>query len=84
MQNPFVYGKEVSRENFCNRLSEIKELLRDISNSQNVIIFSQRRFGKTSLIKRVFDDLDLSQIIPIYVDLYPVLSEEDFIRTHIC
>ncbi len=82
MQNPFVYGKEVSKENFCNRISEIKELLRDIGNSQNVMIFSQRRFGKTSLIKRVFEDLDLSQIIPIYVDLYPVLSEEDFIRIY--
>ncbi|MBU4122801.1 hypothetical protein KJ959_03875, partial [bacterium] len=82
MRNPFVYGKEVSKENFCNRISEIKELLRDISNSQNVIIFSQRRFGKTSLIKRVFEELDFSRIIPIYVDLYPVLSEEDFIRIY--
>jgi len=43
MKNPFVYGKEVSGSNFCNRKSEIKELCRDVVNSQNVIIFSQRR-----------------------------------------
>ena len=53
MDNPFVYGKEVSGCNFCNRKSEIKELCRDAINSQNVIIFSQRRLGKTSLIREV-------------------------------
>ena len=82
MKNPFVYGKEVTKENFCNRKSEIKELIRDIENCQNVLIFSQRRFGKTSLIKRVFEELDFRHIIVVYVDLYPVLSEEDFIRIY--
>ncbi len=82
MKNPFVYGKEVSKENFCNRSSEIKELIRDIENSQNVMIYSQRRFGKTSLIKRVYEELDSKRILTVYVDLYPVLSEEDFIRVY--
>lgn len=82
MKNPFVYGKEVTKENFCNRKSEIKELIRDIENCQNVLIFSQRRFGKTSLIKRVFEESDFRHIIVVYVDLYPVLSEEDFIRIY--
>lgn len=82
MKNPFVYGKEVTKENFCNRKSEIEELIREIENSQNVLIFSQRRFGKTSLIKRVFEELDPRRIITVYVDLYPVLSEEDFIRIY--
>ena len=53
MKNPFIYGKEVSGANFCNRKKEIKELCCNAHNSQNVIIFSQRRFGKTSLIKEV-------------------------------
>ena len=52
-KNPFIYGEEVSGEYFCDREEEIKELLRDIENSQNVIIFSPRRYGKTSLIKEV-------------------------------
>lgn len=82
MQNPFVYGKEVSGENFCNRKSEIAELTRDVENSQNVIIFSQRRFGKTSLIKKVFAVCEKKDIITMYVDLYPVLSEEDFVRVY--
>ncbi|MGB2705244.1 MAG: ATP-binding protein [Candidatus Omnitrophota bacterium] len=82
MDNPFVYGKEVSGESFCNRKEEISELLRDIENSQNVLIFSQRRFGKTSLIKQVTEKARKKGIIDIYVDLYPVLSEEDFVRLY--
>lgn len=82
MRNPFVYGKEVSGDNFCNRKSEIKELSRDIENSQNVIVFSQRRFGKTSLIKEVFKISGKKGICTIYADLYPVLCEEDFISIY--
>ena len=82
MKNPFVYGKEVSKENFCDRGNEIKELKRDIENSQGVLMFSQRRFGKTSLIKRVFEELDQNETIIIYADLYPVIAEEDFIRIY--
>jgi uncharacterized protein len=82
MKNPFVYGKEVAGDNFCNRKKETHELCRDIENSQNVIIFSQRRYGKTSLIKRVFELSKHKGIVTVYADLYPVLTEEDFISIY--
>jgi len=82
MKNPFVYGKEVSGDSFCDREEETKELCRDIFNSQNVIVFSQRRFGKTSLLKKVLDKCQRGGILAIYVDLYPVLTEEDFVRLY--
>ncbi len=82
MENPFIYGKEVSGENFCNRKKEIEELRRDIINSQNVIVFSQRRFGKTSLLKRVFEGSKRKGIITIHADLYSVLTEEDFVSLY--
>ena len=55
MGNPFIYGEAVSGRAFWNRHKEVKELLRDIQNGQNVIIFSPRRYGKTSLIKRTLE-----------------------------
>ncbi|MCK4422665.1 MAG: ATP-binding protein, partial [Candidatus Omnitrophica bacterium] len=82
MKNPFAYGKEVSGENFCNRKEEIKELSQDVNNSQNVIIFSQRRFGKTSLIKEVLRRCKAKGVIVVYVDLYSVLTEEDFVHLY--
>lgn len=82
MKNPFIYGMEVSGDAFCNRKDEIKEISRDIENSHNVILFSQRRFGKTSLIKEVFRACRKKGIVTIYVDLYPVLCEEKFIQIY--
>ena len=82
MENPFVYGKEVFGDNFCNRKNEINELCRDVVNSQSVIVFSQRRLGKTSLIKEVFRSCKNKGIITIYVDLYAALDEEDFVTIY--
>lgn len=82
MQNPFIYGQEVSGEIFCNRTKEIKEILSDIKSGQNVIIYSPRRYGKTSLIKEVLKKAEKEGVVGIYVDLYAVLKEEDFISIY--
>ncbi len=82
MRNPFVFGKEVSGENFCNRTKEIEELTRDAENSQNVLIYSQRRYGKTSLIKEVLKRAQKKGIITVYIDLYPVTSEMQLIKIY--
>jgi hypothetical protein len=49
MENPFVYGKVVRGKYFADREAEIAELVNDIASGQNVIVFSPRRYGKTSL-----------------------------------
>ncbi len=55
-KNPFTYGGRVTGKTFCNRKEEVKELLSDILARQHVILFSQRRFGKTSLVWRVLSE----------------------------
>ena len=82
MDNPFVFSKEVGEENFCNRKKEIKELLGFARSSQNAMIFSQRRFGKTSLIKEVLKRVKKEGILTVYVDLYAVLSETQFVKSY--
>ncbi len=37
-KNPFIYGGRVSGDAFCNRESEIQELLEDIRGRQHVIL----------------------------------------------
>ena len=76
--NPFVYGEKVTGENFCNREEEIKELVSEISSGQNIMIFSPRRFGKTSLIGEVLTKLQKKGLFTVYIDLFPVISNEDF------
>ena len=78
MKNPFSFTTVVDDPAFCNRETEQAELIRLIEASQNVLLYSHRRFGKTSLILKVFKQLN--DILPIYVDLYGTTSIADFIR----
>jgi len=82
LKNPFVYGETVSGDNFCDRSLETKELVTDVKNGQNVIIFSPRRYGKTSLIKQVLRKVKAQGTLTFYVDLYPAINKEKFIEIY--
>jgi AAA+ ATPase superfamily predicted ATPase len=80
LSNPFIFGEKVGNETFCNRRAEIKELLQDYEDGQNLLIFSPRRYGKTSLVQTVLSMAAKRGFICIYVDLYSALTEADFAR----
>ena len=79
MENPFVYGKVARGEFFADREEESQELMADIASGQSVIIFSPRRYGKTSLILEVLDRAKSEGFLAVYLDLFKVTSEEGFI-----
>ncbi|HED36841.1 MAG TPA: ATP-binding protein [Ignavibacteria bacterium] len=81
MKNPFVFGKIVGKKNFCNRKEEIEYLLRNIENGFSIWLFAPRRYGKSSLIKQVFNNTP-NNIKTIYFDLYNVQSIDDFSRKY--
>lgn len=81
MKNPFKFGIIVRGEYFADREEELKTLVADIESGQNIIIYSPRRYGKTSLIKKVGERLS-RDIIFIYVDLYSATSLENFISLY--
>lgn len=80
--NPFSYTQTVTGKAFCNRQKEQQELRRYLQSSQNVLLYSHRRHGKTSLIQRVFESLKSGRpkIDTILVNLYGTLTERDFIE----
>lgn len=80
-ENPFSYTGIVRGNAFCNRETEQRELLQFIKGSQNVLLYSHRRYGKSSLIYKLFDRLQQQRpkIDTLYVDLYGTLSEKDFV-----
>ncbi len=51
MRNPFEYGGVVSGEAFCNREKETSDLVRAMENGEKLFVFSERRYGKTSLVR---------------------------------
>ena len=81
MKNPFVYSNYVTGNSFCNRSKELSELMKYIKGSQNVLLYSHRRYGKSSLIRQVFHDITDNNfnIGTMHVELYGTISEKDFI-----
>ncbi len=79
MNNPFEYGRVAGPESFCNRQEELKDIRRAIENGQTLLIYSERRLGKTSLLKRVLSTLPPREFQSVYVDLWPTTDESSFV-----
>jgi len=69
--NPFVIGKYVSKEYFCDRVAETEQLIHHIANGRNVAIMSERRMGKTGLIEHTFaNELSDDKYYTFLIDIY--------------
>lgn len=82
MNNPFSHSGVVTGEAFCNRKQELKDLIYNAKNSQNMLLYSHRRMGKTSLVHQVMQRLTRQRpkIKSIYIDLYGTIDVKDFIE----
>lgn len=80
-KNPFVFGQVVTGDDFINRKNERREIATEIENSTNIILYAPRRYGKTSLITRVFDDLSKKHknFSGLVIDFFQVNSREKFL-----
>jgi len=79
MKNPFEYGGVVSGNAFCDREKEVTDLLRAIENNEKLFVFSERRYGKTSLVRTALGKLAKKGCLSAYVALWPTDSEATFI-----
>jgi len=57
--------------------NEIEELSAHARNKVNVVLFSPRRYGKTSLVKRLQADLQGDGFFTVYADFFMVTSMND-------
>ena len=83
MENPFALVPYVSKDLFCDREKETETVLEYLLNGSNVTLISPRRYGKTGLIYRVFDEIKQRKldVNTCYVDIYATEKVEDFIKT---
>lgn len=56
-ENPFIFGEVIGGKRFVNRIRELDQLVRDVSDGQKVFLLSPRRFGKSSLVSVAFERL---------------------------
>lgn len=70
LSNPFVIGKYVDKDFFCDREKESEMLVHNIVNGRHVAIMSERRLGKTGLIEHVFANSLPDGYEPFLIDIY--------------
>ena len=82
MNNPFSLVPYTSNEYFCDREEETKTIVEYLLNGSNITLISPRRYGKTGLIYRVFDEMKQKKVdvSTCYVDIYATETLEDFIK----
>jgi len=57
-RNPFKFGKEVGGYQFYDRVEDARRLRQKmVDGSSNVVLFAPRRYGKTSLVQKVLQQL---------------------------
>jgi hypothetical protein len=79
MLNPFRYGGVVGRDAFCNRSRELNDLRRAMQQGERLFVYSERRLGKTSLVRLALEELPKPDVVPVYVDLWPTDGAASFI-----
>ncbi len=67
--NPFRFGPLALDEAFTDRQAEIDSLIADARNGQDVVVFAPRRYGKSSLVWRVAQQLVKEDVLVAQVDL---------------
>jgi hypothetical protein len=77
MSNPFRYSDPVPIEELMDREAEAAELLRRAEEGNNSRLVAPRRYGKTSLLRRVIHDADHEGWATVYVDFFGVLTLAD-------
>src|SRR6266542_216643 len=76
--NPFTFGDLALDEAFTDRDDELDELVSDMLNGQNVLVYAPRRYGKSSLVLRAAQEAMQQKALIGYCDLMKTPTKERF------
>jgi AAA+ ATPase superfamily predicted ATPase len=80
--NPFVYGTVVRGDNFFDRKEEAEHIIKTLKSGNNMVLYAPRRFGKTSLVFQVIEQMEKDGFMCVYFDFMPIYSVESFVRLY--
>lgn len=80
--NPFSYGTIVKGSNFYDRKDEARRMIETLSGGNNLVLYAPRRYGKTSLVFKVMEQMEAEGFVCVYFDFMPVYSLESFVRLY--
>jgi len=81
VKNPFLLNSYISPEYFCNRDKESARIIESIESGRHLTLISERRIGKTVLLKHVFYKLKKQKDYAcFYIDIHSTGSLNDFLK----
>ena len=81
MEKPFVFGTPVGSDYFIGRENETERLRMNFNSGVNTILMSPRRWGKTSLVKKVAEENTNPNLLIVRMDIFACRGEYDFYNT---
>ena len=77
--NPFIVSGKIEPEYFCDRVSESANLIKSLTNGNNLVLISPRRMGKTGLIHFCYDKEPIcGNYHAIFIDILHTTSLREF------
>lgn len=78
MDQVFVFGKPVEDKCFTDREKDSARLAANFAAGINTFIVSPRRWGKTSLVKKVIRESGSDKLICVFADVFKAKTPADF------
>lgn len=79
--NPFVVTGKIEPKYFCDRVVESARLVKSITNSNNLVLISPRRMGKTGLIRFCYDKEEIrDNYYCFFIDILHTTGLREFIH----
>ncbi len=77
-KKPFIFGVATSGDNFTDREKETARLLSNFQHGVNTVLISPRRWGKTSLVRKVCNLAQSDSLKIVYLDIFSCRSDREF------
>lgn len=77
-KKPFIFGVATSGVNFTDRKKETERLLLNFRHGINTVLISPRRWGKTSLVRKVCQLAQSDKLKIVYLDVFACRSDREF------
>lgn len=82
MKNPFEYGNAVRGNAFYDRDEIKRDIMNVIDGSNNVLLYGPRRYGKSSLVTQIFDELTARGVHCVLIDMMEIRTVDAFVRRY--
>lgn len=80
-KNPFITKGYAGAEYFCDRIQETHDLVKYLTNGNNMALISPRRIGKTELLHHVFAQPEIKDdFYTFIIDIYATTSLRDLVN----